>query len=48
MDIEKEIEEIKQIIIVLHNELFQANKLPSRLHALEQRIKKLENKFKLK
>jgi len=47
MDLEKEIEEIKEVVNVLHNELFQANKLPARIYSLQKRIEVLESKLNL-
>ena len=46
MDIEDEIKEIKNAILVMHRELFQANKIPRRFYLLEERVKKLESKGK--
>ena len=44
MNVEEEIKELTNAVVVLNRELFQANKLPARLHSLEKRIKKLESK----
>lgn len=42
MNMEEEIKSMKNAISVMHRELFQADKIPSRFWALEKRVKELE------